>query len=83
MFPGDEVNDQVSVQGPLYFSCLALCDPDGRRGGKTGRGVGGWGQREIKKAVFHLKNERMLHTHRKDPREPQNRMRQQRAPSSV
>lgn len=66
-FPGDEVVDQVSVQGPqnLFY---VLCDPDGWRGKgyrwggikkkKEGTSGGGGGDKE----VFHLKNECMLQT---------------------
>lgn len=42
MFSGDEVDDQVSVGGPLCCSYV-LCDPDGREGGKIG-GRGGRGR---------------------------------------
>lgn len=45
MFPGDEVDDQVSVRGPLYFSFVPY-DPDGQRGRRIGRRGR---QREIKK----------------------------------
>lgn len=33
VFPGDEVDDQVSVQGPLYLSYM-LFDLDGSKGEK-------------------------------------------------
>lgn len=45
MFLGDEMDDQVSVQGHLYFFYV-LCDPDGWRGRKKGRRGR---QREIKR----------------------------------
>lgn len=57
MFPGDEVDDQVSVQGPLHFSHV-LFDLDGSEGEKQGGG----GEAERDKEVFHLKNECMLQT---------------------
>lgn len=49
-FPGDEVDDQVSVQGPQNLFCV-LCDPDGWRG--KGYGWGG-----IKKKKRKVRNVR-------------------------
>lgn len=49
MFPGDEVEEQVWVQGLLYCNTSALRDPDGS-------GVGGARGRD--KEVFHFAADR-------------------------